>query len=131
MPSVLLIEDNPDERRMYASLLYYNGFDVVEAKDAITGLQLARQERPDAIVMDVRLPSMSGLIASQILAARKDTRTIPIVAMTGLTNITAEHARASGCSALLHKPIPNHELVNTVRRCLEDHDHDDAALNLS
>jgi two-component system cell cycle response regulator DivK len=119
MPSVLLIEDNPDERRMYASLLYYNGFDVVEAKDAISGLQMARAKRPDAILMDVMLPAMSGLIAAQILAARHDTSHIPVVCMTGLMNITAEHARAAGCAALLHKPVRNHELVNTVRRCVE------------
>lgn len=119
MPSVLLIEDNPDERRMYASLLYYNGFDVVEAKDAISGLQMARAKRPDAILMDVMLPSMSGLIAAQILAARHDASPIPVVIMTGLTNITASAARAAGCAALLHKPVRNHELVSTVRRCVE------------
>ena len=119
MPRVLLIEDNTEERRMYASLLYYNGFDVVEAKDAISGLQLARAKRPDAILMDVRLPAMSGLIATQILAARNETSRIPVVCMTGLTNITPEHAQAAGCAALLHKPIKNHDLVSTVRRCVD------------
>lgn len=119
MPRVLLIEDNAEERRMYASLLYYNGFDVVEAKDAISGLQLARANRPDAILMDVRLPAMSGLIATQILAARNETSRIPVICMTGLTNITPEHAHAAGCAALLHKPIKNHELVSTMRRCVD------------
>jgi two-component system, cell cycle response regulator DivK len=118
MPRVLVVEDNHAERRMLADLLYYNGFDVIEADDAILGMELARYESPDVILMDVRLPTMNGLIATEILQAVPETASIPVVCVTGV-NVSPETVRAAGCRALLRKPMPNQELIRTVRRCLE------------
>jgi two-component system cell cycle response regulator DivK len=119
MARVLVIEDDVDQRRLYVSVLSHNGFDVVEAKDAVSGLKMARSERPDVILMDVMMPTMSGLIAAQILACGKATSEIPIVGMTGLTNISEAQAQASGVTTLLHKPMSNQDLVQAVRRCAE------------
>ena len=117
MARVLVIEDNTEERTMYASLLYYNGFDVIEASDAIKGLELAREEHPDVIVMDYMLPNMNGLVAAEILGATPETAEIPILCLTAY-QVTAERARASGCRELLRKPMPIHELLVAVRRHL-------------
>lgn len=119
MARVLVVDDNAEERRMYATMLYYNGFDVLEAEDAIAGLELARDEQPDLILMDYRLPRLDGLLAAEILQAIPETSAIPVLCLTGF-NVDGDRARASGCRAVLAKPTRPHELINAVRRWLDD-----------
>ena len=118
MARVLLVEDNEQERRMIASLLYYNGFDVLEADDGISGMEIARDEQPDLIVMDYKLPRLDGLLAAEILRSTPETASIPILCITAY-QVSAERVRASGCRELIRKPMPTHELVLTIRRHLE------------
>jgi CheY-like chemotaxis protein len=117
MNCVLLIDDNDAERRMYSRLLYYNGFDVLEADDPIVGLELARTQVPDVILMDYWMPRMNGLMAAEVLAVTPETAHIPIVCITGL-DVTQQRAQAAGCRELLFKPMRTHELVQAVRRYL-------------
>jgi twitching motility two-component system response regulator PilH len=115
MSSVLLIDDNDAERTMYSRLLYYNGFDVLEADDPIIGLELARTQQPDVILMDYWLPRMNGLLATEVLAVTPETAHIPVVCVTAL-DVTKDRAQAAGCRELLFKPLRTHELVQVVRR---------------
>ncbi len=115
MSSVLLIDDNDAERRMYARLLYYNGFDVLEAEDPIVGLELARTQVPDVILMDYWMPRMNGLLACEVLSVTPETAHIPVLCVTAL-DIGKDRALAAGCRELLFKPLRTHELVQAVRR---------------
>ena len=115
MNSVLLIDDNEAERRMYARLLYYNGFDVLEADDPIVGLELARTQLPDVILMDYWLPRMNGLLAAEVLGVTPETMHIPVLCITAL-DLKPDRAQAAGCRELLYKPMRTHELVQAVRR---------------
>src|SRR5262245_30837985 len=96
MSSVLLIDDNDAERRMYSRLLYYNGFDVLEADDPIVGMEMARTQVPDVILMDYWMPRMNGLLAAEVLGVTPETIHIPIVCITGL-DVTQQREPAAGC----------------------------------
>jgi len=121
MNSVLLIDDNDAERRMYARLLYYNGFDVLEADDPIVGLELARTQQPDLILMDYWMPRMNGLLAAEVLGVTPETMHIPVLCITAL-DLKPDRAQAAGCRELLYKPLRTHELVQAVRRYMPSED---------
>lgn len=78
----LVIDDNGNNLLLEKDLLEVAGFEVFEAENASSGISIARKERPDIIVMDVRLPNMRGLEAARILRQDKETCDIPIVFVT-------------------------------------------------
>lgn len=117
MPLVLVVEDNADERAVYSALLFYNGFDVLEAADGQEAIQLAKAREPDVILMDVRLPTLNGLLTTEILRVTAETRSIPVVCMTGF-DLRRERAEESGCRQLLRKPIPPAMLVDAVKEAI-------------
>src|SRR5256885_17186562 len=82
-PRVLVVDDYPDAREMYAEYLQYSGFDVIEAGNGIEALERAADSAPDIILMDLSLPVMDGWEATGRLKADKGTADIPIVALTG------------------------------------------------
>jgi CheY-like chemotaxis protein len=118
MACVLVIEDNEEERHMYAALLRHNGFDVLQANEPISGMEIARTQHPDVILMDYLLPTMSGLLAAELLTAAEETADIPIVFITGYS-VNEERFKASGCRELLNKPARIQDLVHAVRRQVE------------
>jgi len=114
MATVLVVEDNPDELQICSAVLYYNGFDVIEASTGEAALELARKHRPAVILMDVRLPGLDGLLVSEILKAGDDTSEIPIVCVTAY-DIEPRRAHTAGLQGVLRKPVPPEVLVKKVR----------------
>jgi CheY-like chemotaxis protein len=112
---VLLVEDDPDQREVYEALLYYNGFDVLIAVDGESGLRTAIEERPDAIVIDVMLPGLSGLTASSLIHNNPDTAHIPIICISAY-DVMQEQVLRSGANELLPKPVSGDALVRAIRR---------------
>jgi two-component system, cell cycle response regulator DivK len=115
--TVLLVEDNEDNRIVYTTILKYYGYRVLEAHDGIEGVSLAREAHPDLILMDVGLPGLDGWEATRQLKADEETRQIPVVALTA--HALAEHraqAIAAGCDGYLAKPVEPREVVAEVRR---------------
>jgi CheY-like chemotaxis protein len=117
--TVLLIDDNPDNREIYALYLTHLGFAVLTTGDAESGLALAAERLPDVVVMDVGLPGMDGYSATRRLKADAATRHMPVIvftahAMTG----ERERALAAGCDAYLAKPIGPAVLAGELRRVL-------------
>ena len=78
----LIIDDNGNNLILEKDLLDVAGFEVFTAQDASGGIAIARKEKPDIIIMDVRLPDMRGSVAARILRQNKETRDIPIVFVT-------------------------------------------------
>ncbi len=78
----LVVDDNGNNLMLEKDLLEVAGFEVFEAENAAGGIALARREKPDVIIMDVRLPDMRGTEAAKILRQNKETRDIPIVFVT-------------------------------------------------
>jgi len=102
---ILVVEDDPDNRRIVAKVLSVEGYHVVEATDGIEALAQARAERPDLILMDLALPNMDGWEATRQLKGNAETRAIPVVALTAVAmRGDEEQARAAGCDDYLPKP---------------------------
>lgn len=106
MSSVLVIEDNPANMKLVVFLLEKAGYRVLQAREASTGIDLARAEHPDLILMDIQLPDMDGLAATRLLKADAATASIKIVALTAFAmKGDEENIRAAGCDGYIAKPI--------------------------
>ena len=115
--TVLLVEDNEDNRIIYATYLRHRGFRVVLASTGEEGIALATAERPDVVLMDMTMPGIDGYEATAILKQDPRTAHIPVVALTA--HASAEHearAAAAGCAAYLRKPIEPGAVVAEVAR---------------
>jgi two-component system cell cycle response regulator DivK len=118
-PRVLVVDDYPDAREMYAEYLQFSGFDVIEAGNGMEAIERAADSAPDIILMDLSLPIMDGWEATRRLKADKATADIPIVALTGhaLAGIL-EGAKKAGCDAFVTKPCLPEDLVKEIRKVL-------------
>lgn len=105
-PSVLLVEDDSDGRRMYAEWLTRAGFSVSEAHNGLQALERAFESVPDIVVTDLDLPGIDGFELTRRLKQDTRTRNIPVVAVTGYAAFQADPGRAirAGCDAVLEKP---------------------------
>jgi len=100
---------------MFRMALAFGGYDVKEARDGFTALNLIDQNRPTAIILDLSLPHVSGFIVLAEVTAQAHTRNIPVVVVTAL-DVGLQDVPNVTC--LLHKPIAPDRLVNTVRACI-------------
>src|SRR3979490_2816131 len=97
-PRVLLVDDYPDAREMYAEYLEFSGFEIVQAGNGVEAIERAHDSAPEVILMDLSLPIMDGWEATRRLKADPTTAQIPVLAVTGhaLTGIS-EEAKNAGC----------------------------------
>ncbi len=117
---VLVIEDNPMNRQLAVDLLEVAGFAVLQAETAEKGIELAKAELPDLILMDISLPGMDGLAATGILKQDPDTKDIPIVALTAhAMKGDEEKALSAGCIDYITKPIDTKSFPKTVGRFIK------------
>ena len=120
MAKVLLVEDQEDNRDMLSRRLKKRGYEVAIAVDGAEGVEMARSEAPDLILMDMSLPVMDGWEATRILKAEDGTRSIPVVALTAHAMSTdREKAFEAGCDAYETKPIEFPRLLETMEKLLQ------------
>src|SRR4051794_21213426 len=106
MSLILLIEDNEMNRDMLSRRLRRKGHEVIVAVDATEGMAAARDRNPDVILMDIRLPDVSGWEATKRLKADEATRRIPVIALTAhAMEGDRENALAAGCDDYDTKPV--------------------------
>jgi CheY-like chemotaxis protein len=116
-PSVLLVEDDPDTRHMYATCLDVMGFEVREARDGLEGVRCAQAVHPDVVLMDVAMPRMDGLEATRRLKNNPETASVPIVILSAFTTLQdRERALEAGASEFLPKPCDPETLATRLRR---------------
>lgn len=119
MKRILVVEDNPANLKLAATLLTGAGYYVLQARDANEGIEQARKAQPDLILMDVQLPGMDGLSAAQLLKQDPRTRPIPIIALTAFAMKGDEQKmRAAGCDGYIAKPIRYREFLEQVSAVL-------------
>lgn len=117
---ILIIEDNPMNMELATDLLEASGYVVIQAGAAEEGIELARAESPDLILMDISLPGMDGLEATGILRQDPTTKDISVIAMTAhAMKGDEEKALAAGCSGYITKPIDTREFSKTVARFIK------------
>lgn len=116
---ILLVEDNPVNRRLAEFLLRAKGFTVIEASTGEEALRKARGEPLDLIIMDLQLAGMDGFTATRILKSDAATRHIPVIAMTAYAmSGDRERALEAGCDGYITKPIDTREFPLTIGRHL-------------
>jgi two-component system cell cycle response regulator DivK len=117
--TILIVEDNELNMKLFNDLLEANGFKTVQTRNGIEAVALARQHRPDLILMDIQLPEVSGLEVTKWLKDDPDLRAIPVVAITAFAmKGDEERIREGGCEAYLSKPISVAKFLETVRHFL-------------
>jgi CheY-like chemotaxis protein len=118
-PTVLVAEDNADQRSLYVALLSGVGYRVLEAADGAEAVEIARQSQPGLVLMDVTMPGTSGWNAVRTLKQDPQTHMIPIIVVTGLASTWDRDASiASGCDEYLAKPVQPARLLEEVRKFL-------------
>jgi CheY-like chemotaxis protein len=105
-PRVLIVEDNVDNFELVRFLLERAGYEVLSAANGLEGLDAAKREHPDLILMDLSMPEMDGWNATMRLKADEETRSIPVLALTAHT-LPGDRKRAidAGCDGYISKPI--------------------------
>lgn len=112
--TILIVEDDDHLRRMFRTVLTIEGYAVEEASDGPGALHRIHHDPPDLVVLDLSLPTVSGLIVQQEIAAHAHTRHIPVVIVTGSPH-NLDHLDVP---CVLRKPVDPEKLVRTVRQCL-------------
>jgi two-component system cell cycle response regulator DivK len=114
--TVLIVEDNELNMKLFRDLLEAQDYDVLETREGLQALTLARQHHPDLILMDIQLPEISGLEVTKWLKEDDDLRDIPVVAVTAFAmKGDEERIREGGCEAYLSKPISVMSFLDTIR----------------
>jgi two-component system cell cycle response regulator DivK len=111
--TVLIVDDNQAQREMYRRLLDERGYTVLEAGSATEAFSIARCGRVSLILMDVYMPDINGLLATEMLKADPETSAIPVICLTAF-DIAGELATAAGALRLLRRPIPPKMLARAV-----------------
>ena len=116
---VLLIEDTEDNRQIIRDLLETVGIELVEAVDGAAGVEAAKREKPDLILMDMQMPVMDGYQATRAIKADPDLAHIPVIAVTSYALSGDEQkTRDAGCNAYIAKPFSPRSLLKLIREHL-------------
>ncbi len=117
MPRVLYIEDNPDNRLLVRRILMASdyGFVVQEAESARKGIEMAKSQPPDIILMDLSMPEMDGLTATQFIRTLPELSSVPIVALTAnAMDKDRDRSLDAGCDGYIRKPVDVDKLPDEV-----------------
>lgn len=116
---ILVVEDNPANQLLTASVLEREGYQVEVADSSLMALKLLADNKPDVILMDVQLPGLDGLSLARTILSTTDTAAIPIVALTAHAMAgDREQALAAGCAGYITKPIDTRTFGRQVQAFL-------------
>ena len=117
--TVLIVEDNDLNMKLFNDLLEAHGYLTLKTASGVEAVKLAREQKPDLILMDIQLPEVSGLEVTRWLKADDELKGIPVIAITAFAmKGDEERIREGGCEAYLSKPISVVKFVETVRNFL-------------
>ena len=119
--TVLVVEDNELNMKLFHDLLEANGYNIVQTRNGLEAIDLAREHRPDLILMDIQLPEVSGLEVTKWIKEDDELRSIPVIAVTAFAmKGDEERIRQGGCEAYLSKPISVAKFLDTVKTYIGD-----------
>lgn len=118
---VLIVEDNELNMKLFNDLLEAQNYETIQTSNGLEALDLARQHRPDLVLMDIQLPEISGLEVTKWLKEDEELSRIPVIAVTAFAmKGDEERIRQGGCEAYISKPIAVRQFIETVRSYLGD-----------
>lgn len=116
---ILVVDDDEDIRAIYAESLALNGYEVCDAADGQQALAAAFETVPAAVVMDLEMPKVDGISATQKLKLDERTKMVPVIVVTGSSRPDVlDRARVAGCDALLAKPCPPDVVILAIEHIL-------------
>ncbi len=116
---ILVVEDNPDNREIMSAVLRHRGYEVMEAEDAETALELVGDHKPDLVLMDISLPRMDGYQATARLRELPHTAAVPVIAVSAHAFLQERRAAWEvGFDSYLTKPVAPSRIVEEVDRFL-------------
>lgn len=117
--TILLIEDNEQNRYLATFLLEKHGYAVVSAADGLTGIERARTMAPDLVLLDIQLPKLDGYAVAAALRGIEPLREVPIIAVTSYAMVgDREKSLAAGCNGYIEKPINPETFVKEIEEFL-------------
>jgi CheY-like chemotaxis protein len=119
LAKILIVEDDPDTRELLKARLKVHGYETAFAFDAVTAISVAREEKPDLILLDMGLPGGDGVVVMDRLKTFPALAHIPVIVVSARDASTTEpRAAEAGASAYVQKPIDNEQLMSAVRKAL-------------
>ncbi|NIR60958.1 MAG: response regulator [Gammaproteobacteria bacterium] len=118
--TVLIVDDSPTELHVLGEGLRKHGYEVLTAENGEDGLELCRRHRPDAVLMDIVLPGISGFEATRKITRDPETKGTPVIIVSG-KNLDTDRlwGLRQGAVGYLAKPIDEDHLVETIRECID------------
>lgn len=117
---ILIVEDNVKNLRLVNDILESQGHRTLQASGGYEGIELARRNKPDLIIMDIQMPDLDGIQVTRILKNERETSGIPIIALTAMAmKGDRETIIGAGCDGYLQKPVRFEVLLETVKQWLE------------
>ncbi|MGP1274411.1 MAG: response regulator [Caulobacterales bacterium] len=114
---VLIVEDNELNMKLFHDLLEAHGYETLQTREGLKAIDIAREHRPDLILMDIQLPEVSGLDVTKWLKSDEELSGIPVVAVTAFAmKGDEERIREGGCEGYLSKPITVTSFIETIRK---------------
>ncbi|MGM0562215.1 MAG: response regulator [Pseudomonadota bacterium] len=118
--TVLVVEDNELNMKLFHDLLEAHGYNILQTKDGMEALRMARKHVPDLILMDIQLPEVSGLEVTKWIKEDDELSAIPVIAVTAFAmKGDEEKIREGGCEAYIAKPISVADFLETIKRYLD------------
>ncbi|HKD77709.1 MAG TPA: response regulator [Ktedonobacterales bacterium] len=126
MTTVLIVDDNPELLQVFTQGLPLTGdFTVLTAADGTKGLEIAYEQRPNCVVIDIKMPELNGYQLARALRGDPETAAIPLIILTALPQDQAEFASlAAGCDRFLTKPVVPRELAASIQSALASDDQE-------
>lgn len=119
MKTVLVIEDNPDNMLLISDILEANDFSVLQAETGLKGIEMAEENLPDFIILDIQLPDIIGNEVLKRLRNKTETKFIPVVAMTSYAMAgDREKLLAAGCNGYVEKPINPRNVMEQLKQAI-------------
>jgi len=118
---ILIVEDNELNMKLFNDLLESKGYEVVQTRNGMDALELAREHKPDLILMDIQLPEVSGLDVTRWIKEEDELAMIPVIAVTAFAmKGDEERIRQGGCEAYISKPISVATFLETIKHHIGD-----------
>jgi len=117
--TIMIVEDNGLNMKLFNDLLQANGYNTLQSMKGCDVMNLALEHKPDLILMDIKLPEISGLEVTKMLKADDDLKSIPVIAVTAFAmKGDEEKMRKGGCEGYIAKPISIPKFLDTVAEFL-------------
>ena len=121
MTTVLIIEDNPDNMLLISDILEFEGFNLLKAETGLAGFEMAEENQPDFVILDIQLPDIDGYEVLHRIRASENSGAIPVVAMTSYAMAgDKERLLNAGCDGYVEKPIDPGTVMVQIKQAIGD-----------